>query len=62
VLRRRQPRPQAPRTAVYRELGEQDPRFRHVWRHWDRHRLEQTQWFRVAEDSRANYVAVATSR
>ncbi|MBK1658851.1 ABC transporter substrate-binding protein [Paracraurococcus ruber] len=47
---------------VYAELGEKDGRFRRVWEHWDRHRLEQVQWFRVAEDSLANFIAVSTAR
>ena len=47
---------------LYAEVGEQNPRFRKVWEHWDKYRLEQAQWFRVAEDSIANYVAVATAR
>jgi TRAP-type mannitol/chloroaromatic compound transport system substrate-binding protein len=47
---------------MYAELGAQNPRFRRVWEHWERHRLEQIQWFRVAEDSLANYLAVATAR
>jgi TRAP-type mannitol/chloroaromatic compound transport system substrate-binding protein len=47
---------------LYAELGEQNARFKRVWEHWDKHRLEQTQWFRVAEDSMANFVAVATAR
>ena len=46
---------------LYAELGEGNPRFRRVWEHWERHRIEQTQWFRVAEDSLANYVAVTTA-
>jgi TRAP-type mannitol/chloroaromatic compound transport system substrate-binding protein len=47
---------------LYAEIGDQNPRFKRVWQHWDKHRLEQTQWFRVSEDSLANYVAVATAR
>ncbi len=47
---------------LYAELGDQNPRFRKVWQHWERHRVEQTQWFRVAEDSMANFVAVASAR
>ena len=42
---------------LYAELGEQNPRFRKVWEHWNKHRLDQTQWFRVAEDSMSNFVA-----
>jgi len=47
---------------LYGELAEQNPRFRRVWEHWDKHRLEQSQWFRVAEDSLANFIAVATTQ
>ncbi len=47
---------------VYAELGEQNPRFKRVWQHWDAYRLEQIQWFRVAEDSMANFLAVATAQ
>jgi hypothetical protein len=32
-----------------------------VWEHWNKHRVEQSQWFRVAEDSMANFVAVASA-
>ena len=46
---------------LYAELGDQNPRFRKVWEHWNKHRVEQTQWFRVAEDSMANFVAVASA-
>jgi TRAP-type mannitol/chloroaromatic compound transport system substrate-binding protein len=47
---------------LFTELSEQNPRFKRVWEHYDRHRLDQIPWFRVAEDSMANYVAVATAR
>jgi TRAP-type mannitol/chloroaromatic compound transport system substrate-binding protein len=46
---------------LYSELGEQNPRFRNIWEHWNKHRLDQTQWFRVAEDSMSNFVAVASA-
>ncbi len=46
---------------LYAEIGDQNPRFKRVWEHWDKHRVEQTQWFRVAEDSMANFVAVASA-
>ncbi|MBY0329492.1 MAG: ABC transporter substrate-binding protein [Acetobacteraceae bacterium] len=46
----------------YAEVGEQNPRFKRIWEHYDKFRLEQIPWFRVAEDSMANYIAVATSR
>jgi len=47
---------------LYAELGGSNARFRRVWEHWDKYRLDQAQWFRVAEDSIANYIAVATAR
>ena len=46
---------------LYAELGDQNPRFRKVWEHWNKHRVEQSQWFRVSEDSMANFVAVASA-
>ncbi|SDB07942.1 TRAP transporter substrate-binding protein [Belnapia rosea] len=47
---------------LYAELGAQNARFKRIHEHWDRFRLEQSQWFRVAEDSAANFVAVTTSQ
>ncbi len=44
---------------VYAELGEQNSRFKRIWQHWDRFRIEQLQWFRVAEDSMANFLTAA---
>ena len=46
---------------LYAELGEGNSRFRRVWEHWNKHRVDQMQWFRVAEDSMANFVAVASA-
>jgi len=46
---------------LYAELGERNARFKRIHEHWDRYRLEQVQWARVAEDSMANYYA-ATAR
>jgi len=46
---------------LYDELSDGNPRCRKVWEHWDKHRVEQTQWFRIAEDSMANFVAVASA-
>ena len=46
---------------LYAELGAQNPRFKKIHEHWDRFRVEQVQWFRVAEDSLANFQAVATA-
>ena len=47
---------------LYGEIAEQNPRFRRVWDHWEKHRQEQSQWFRVAEDSMANFTAVAMAQ
>ncbi|MBK1658081.1 TRAP transporter substrate-binding protein [Paracraurococcus ruber] len=46
---------------LYAELGAQNARFKAIHEHWDRFRVEQIQWFRVAEDSLANFQAVATA-
>jgi len=46
---------------LYAELGAQNPRFRRIHEHWDKFRVEQSQWFRVAEDSAANFLAAATA-
>ena len=46
---------------LYAEIGAQNPRFKRIHEHWDRFRVEQVQWFRVAEDSLANFQAVATA-
>jgi TRAP-type mannitol/chloroaromatic compound transport system substrate-binding protein len=46
----------------YAEIGAQNPRFKRLHEQWDRFRVEQTQWARVAEDSLANFLAVATAQ
>jgi len=46
----------------YAEIGAQNPRFKRLHAQWDKFRIEQTQWARVAEDSLANFLAVATSQ
>jgi TRAP-type mannitol/chloroaromatic compound transport system substrate-binding protein len=46
---------------LYAELGAQNPRFRRIHDHWDKFRVEQSQWFRVAEDSAANFLATASA-
>ena len=63
------PYPREVMTALYRaaqelyaEIGAQNARFKRIHEHWDKFRLEQVQWFRVAEDSAANFVAVTTSQ
>jgi TRAP-type mannitol/chloroaromatic compound transport system substrate-binding protein len=47
---------------LYAELGAQNARFKRLHEHWDRFRAEQVQWARVAEDSLANFMAVATAQ
>jgi TRAP-type mannitol/chloroaromatic compound transport system substrate-binding protein len=46
---------------LYAELGAQNPRFKRIWEHWDKHRLNQIQWFRVCEDSLAGFLAAAAT-
>jgi TRAP-type mannitol/chloroaromatic compound transport system substrate-binding protein len=46
----------------YAEIGEQNARFKKIHGEWDKFRLDLTQWFRVAEDSLANFLAVATAQ
>ena len=47
---------------LYAELGSQNPRFRKVWEHWDKHRVEQVQWFRVAENAYENFAFAAAAQ
>jgi TRAP-type mannitol/chloroaromatic compound transport system substrate-binding protein len=47
---------------LYAEIGAQNPRFKAIHAKWDAHRLEQTQWLRIAEDSLGNFLAAATAR
>ncbi len=44
---------------TYAEIGERNPRFRKVHAGWDRFRRDTQAWFRVAEDSSANFLALA---
>jgi TRAP-type mannitol/chloroaromatic compound transport system substrate-binding protein len=44
---------------TYAEIGERNPRFKKVHAHWDRFRRDTQSWFRVAEDSSANFLSVA---
>ncbi len=44
---------------TYAEIGEKNPRFKKVHAHWDRFRRDTQAWFRVAEDSQANFLSVA---
>ncbi len=46
---------------LYAEIGEGNARFKRIHEHWDRFRVEQSQWFRVAEDSATNFLAAATA-
>ena len=46
---------------LYAEIDARNARFKRIHGHWDRFRLEHTQWFRVAEDSGANFVATASA-
>ena len=43
---------------TYAEMGERSPRFRKVHAGWDRFRRDTQAWFRVAEDSSANFLAL----
>ena len=47
---------------LYGEIGAQNARFKRIHDQWERFRLDQIQWHRVAEDSLANFLAVATSQ
>ena len=47
---------------LFAEIGEQNPRFKRLHEQWDRFRIDQVQWGRVAEDTLANFLAVATSQ
>ncbi|WP_043361062.1 TRAP transporter substrate-binding protein [Belnapia sp. F-4-1] len=44
---------------TYAEIGDRNPRFKRVHAHWDRFRRDVQGWFRVAEDSSANFLAIA---
>ena len=46
---------------LYVEIGEQNARFKRIHEHWDKFRVEQSQWFRVAEDSATNFLAAASA-
>jgi len=45
----------------YAEVGAANPRFRRIHQTWDSYRLDQTQWFRIAEDTQANFLAAASA-
>jgi TRAP-type mannitol/chloroaromatic compound transport system substrate-binding protein len=44
---------------TYAELGDRNPRFKRVHAHWDKFRRDTQSWFRVAEDSSANFLSIA---
>lgn len=44
---------------LYAELGDRNPRFKRVHTHWDKFRRDTQAWFRVAEDSSANFLSIA---
>lgn len=46
----------------YAETGAQNARFKRIHGEWDKFRADQTTWFRIAEDSMANFLAVATAQ
>jgi TRAP-type mannitol/chloroaromatic compound transport system substrate-binding protein len=45
----------------YAEVGAQNARFKRIHAEWDKFRLDQIQWHRIAEDSLANFQAIATN-
>jgi TRAP-type mannitol/chloroaromatic compound transport system substrate-binding protein len=45
----------------YAEVGAGNARFKRIHEQWDKFRLEQTQWLRVAEDSLGNFLAATTA-
>jgi TRAP-type mannitol/chloroaromatic compound transport system substrate-binding protein len=55
------PDPREVPQALYAKLGEQDARFKRVHAYWEEFRVEQSQWFRIAEDAMANFLAVASA-
>jgi TRAP-type mannitol/chloroaromatic compound transport system substrate-binding protein len=44
---------------TYAELGDKNARFKKVHAHWDKFRRDTQSWFRVAEDSSANFLSIA---
>ncbi len=44
---------------VYAETGDKNARFKKVHAHWDKFRRDTQSWFRVAEDSSANFLSFA---
>ena len=46
----------------YAEMGASNPRFGRIHQGWEAFRRDQTQWFRLAEDSMANFLAFASQQ
>jgi TRAP-type mannitol/chloroaromatic compound transport system substrate-binding protein len=44
---------------TYAELGDKNARFKKVHAQWDKFRRDTQSWFRVAEDSSANFLSIA---
>ena len=40
---------------LYGEIGSSNARFRRLHAEWDKYRMDQVQWFRIAEDTQANF-------
>ncbi|RVT97074.1 ABC transporter substrate-binding protein [Rhodovarius crocodyli] len=47
---------------LYAELGNNNARFKRIHAEWDKYRMDQTQWFRIAEDSLANFLSLAAQQ
>src|SRR3712207_3411822 len=47
---------------LFAEIGEQNPRFKRLHEHWDRFRIDQVQWGRVAEGTLPTCLGVAPPR
>ena len=43
---------------LYAEIGSGNPRFRRIHAEWDKYRIEEVQWFRLAEDTQANFLGL----
>jgi TRAP-type mannitol/chloroaromatic compound transport system substrate-binding protein len=47
---------------LYEETGAQNPRFKRIWESMRHHRDDQSQWFRVAENTYENFAYTAAQR
>ncbi len=47
---------------LYAEIGSQNARFKQIHEQWDRFRVDSQTWFRVAEDSLANFMALVNQQ